>query len=164
MACDIASNGPVVFVLWGTPELADLARILHEVAGVERIYGAGKAVYVARIPQDADAPPAHVRRVLSQKMPAFVERFQSYHVVLEGDGFGATIKRSALVGLNLLCRGRKKVFIHARHEEILREAPVEKRAHLIGAFRTFLPLGLLTDRVRDRPWLDASDTARALAR
>jgi hypothetical protein len=62
-------------------------------------------------------------------MPGINSVCSSYHVVLEGDGFGAAIKRGILTGLFQLSWRRKTFFVHSSVSDVARNVgPDEQRA------------------------------------
>jgi hypothetical protein len=162
VACEIVSHGPVVFVLWGTPGVMDLARILRELSTVEPRFG--PVVFVGRVPPDAAPPEWEVRYVLDEKLPELLERCASSHLILEGEGLARTIQRSGLAGLTVVSRARKRIRIHARVEQVVRAVPLSQQSAVVAAFRRWLDLGLLSDCIADRPWLDPTRDMAQLCR
>lgn len=151
MACEIVNFERVVFVMWGKPEFADLARIHHELSRVESVHG--QVVFVARVPEDAPAPDAVVRKELSGRTGELIDRTLSYHVIMEGSGFANTVKRSVLSAIYMAKPSRKRLHVHSAYTDVLRAVPVQLRGEVARAFRAFFDRGLLSDRLADRPWL-----------
>ncbi|MGC4090136.1 MAG: hypothetical protein QM756_20085 [Polyangiaceae bacterium] len=142
MACEIISSGAAVFSVWGTTSREDLDRVFESMR-VARDAAGGPITYVTRVPADAPPPEASVRRHLDTLMPLATEYCSSYHVILEGAGFVAAVKRSVLVGLFQIRWRRGLFFIHASHSEVLPQlaAPARpeverllQRAHELGLF------------------------------
>jgi hypothetical protein len=75
-------------------------------------------MYITRVPVDQPAPSAEVRRYLDGLMPTFLELVSGYHVVMEGAGFAAAVKRAVLLGLFQLTWRRKTFFVHSSVDEI----------------------------------------------
>jgi hypothetical protein len=85
-------------------------------------------VYVTRVPVDAPAPDAKFRAHLEQQMPDLVKSCSTYHVVLEGEGFAAAMKRGVLTGMFQLSWRRKTFFVHAKVDEVASSVPLAQRA------------------------------------
>jgi len=129
MACDIISTRGALFALWGKPTVQDVDRVwaaLH-VAVEECGY---PVVYIARLPRNSPPPDAATRARLDELMPNIVSVCSSYHVVLEGDGFGAAVKRGILTGLFQLSWRRKTFFVHASVSEVARNVNPEQQQNL----------------------------------
>jgi len=138
MACDFISTQGAVFAVWGKPELADVDRVMAEVDAAAVACG-HPIVYVTRVPVDAPAPDAKVRAHLDQLMPSLLKACSTYHVVLEGEGFAAAMKRGILTGMFQLSWRRKTFFVHAKVTEVATSVPLEQRsavARLLDAART----------------------------
>jgi len=67
----------------------------------------------------------------------------SYHVVLEGDGFAAAMKRGVLTGLFQLSWRRKTFFVHAKASEVAGHVALEQRATLARLLEAARIRGLL---------------------
>src|SRR3954463_8588530 len=126
MACKLITTGGGVFALWGKPEIVDIDRVM---AGLEAAAAScgHPVVYVTRVPTNAPAPDANVRAYLERLMPRLVKACSTYHVVLEGDGFGAAMKRGILTGMFQLSWRRKTFFVHATVTEVASSVPLEQR-------------------------------------
>jgi hypothetical protein len=133
MACEIAVCRGAVFCLWGKPAKSDFDRLLRQLAESAKEFGA-PVIYVTRVPAEAPAPDAEVRKYLNSILPRFMESCSSYHVVLEGTGFGAAMKRAVVTGLMQLGFRRGSFFVHASASEVThhvrRENQPEARAIL----------------------------------
>jgi hypothetical protein len=77
---------------------------------------------------NAPAPDAQVRARLEQLLPSLVKACSTYHVVLEGDGFAAAMKRGVLTGMFQLSWRRKTFFVHAKVSEIASCVALEQQA------------------------------------
>src|SRR6187431_44127 len=126
MTCDLISTQGAVFAVWGTPEIADMDRVVIEAEAAAKSCG-HPVVYVTRVPVDAPAPDAQVRAHLERLMPTLLKSCSTYHVVLDGDGFGAAMKRGILTGMFQLTWRRKTFFVHAKVPEVASSVPLDKR-------------------------------------
>jgi len=129
MACELISTHGAVFALWGKPELADVERVMTEVTAAAAKCG-HPIVYVTRVPVDAPAPDAQFRAHLDQQMPILLKGCSTYHVVLEGEGFAAAMKRGILTGMFQLSWRRKTFFVHAKIGEVASSVALTQRADL----------------------------------
>ncbi len=145
MACELISTEGAVFALWGKPELADVERVKGEVEAAAAKCG-HPVVYVTRVPLNAPAPDAQVRAQLDKHMPTMLKSCSTYHVVLEGEGFAAAMKRGILTGMFQLSWRRKTFFVHAKVAEVASSVPLPQRADL----------SKLLDAAQRRGMLDAS--------
>jgi hypothetical protein len=128
MACVVLSTPGAVFALWGRPTTPDLERVLLAVQTAAEQCGHA-VVYVTRVPAESPPPDAAARTRLGELMPKLMKVCSTYHVVLEGDGFGAAVKRGILTGMFQLSWRRKTFFVHANVHEVARSvAPEEQRA------------------------------------
>jgi hypothetical protein len=141
MACEIATFGKVMFVLWGEPERQDFATIA---AQARALYDArGPFVFIARVPAGAEAPRDSIRQDVSRCMSFLFERCASYHGVLEGTGFKTSAKRAVVATLLLMMRQRHKLYVHATVAEAASAVHPELRGDVEAALRWFEPRGLL---------------------
>jgi hypothetical protein len=85
------------------------------------------------------------RARLDELMPGIVSVCSSYHVVLEGDGFAAAIKRGVLIGLFQLGWRRKTFFVHASVEEVARCVSPDERRLVSAILELAATRGLLSD-------------------
>ena len=86
-------------------------------------------VYITRVPVNAPPPDAAARARLDVLMPGILSVCSSYHVVLEGDGFGVAVKRGILTGMFQLSWRRKTFYVHASVSDIARYVgPEQQRA------------------------------------
>jgi hypothetical protein len=123
VACEIISTDGAVFALWGKPTAQDMDRVRAALQLAADDCG-HPVVYITRVPRNAPPPDGAARARLNELMPGIVSVCSSYHVVLEGDGFAAAIKRGILTGLFQLSWRRKTFFVHASVSEV---------AHNVGA-------------------------------
>ena len=68
MACEAISSGRAVLIVWGTPEMADVGKILGAVDAVVKAHGT-PVTYVTRVPRDAEPPYGAVRKAINAAMP-----------------------------------------------------------------------------------------------
>lgn len=138
MACELITTPGAVFALWGEPDVQDLDKV--RVALDAAVASCGHpVVYVTRVPVDAPAPNAQFRAKLDQMMPTLLKACSTYHVVLEGEGFAAAMKRGVLTGMFQLSWRRKTFFVHAKATEVAGSVGLEQRAavsKLLDAART----------------------------
>ncbi|MDF3065642.1 MAG: hypothetical protein K0R38_1243 [Polyangiaceae bacterium] len=117
MACQIVTTRGAVFVVWGRPSPADMNEVLAAVEAAAASCG-HPVLYVTRVPVSAPPPDASARARLDEVMPSLVKACSTYHVVLEGEGFSAAVKRGILTGLFQLSWRRKTFFVHADSAEV----------------------------------------------
>ena len=143
MACQIVSTRGAVFALWGEAKPADIDQVL---AALQRaVAECGHPVlYVTRLPVNAPPPDAAARAHLDRLMPNIATLCSTYHVVLEGEGFGAAIKRGVLIGLFQLGWRRKMFFVHATVEQVVASVTPDVRRALDNLLIATRAQGLLT--------------------
>lgn len=143
MACETIEQEGLFLAVWGRPTKDDFDRILTGIRqAVERT---GKPViYVARVPHGAPPPDGEVRRYIAQIMPEVLASCSTFHVVLEGDGFVAALKRGVMLSIFQICKQRGTLFVHSRCEEVFKYIDDQKQQ----------PLRQLLQRARDRGMLD----------
>jgi hypothetical protein len=127
MVCKIIDCSGAVFAVWGKPSKEDIDRVHEQLErGLART--GQPVVFVTRVPSDAPPPDEEVRKYLSASIGSMMRTYSSYHVILEGTGFLAAIKRGALTSL-LQPIWKKKVFhVHATANEVLRALSGDERA------------------------------------
>ena len=153
MTCEIVGTERALFVTWGTPQIEDFERIVEQV----RLHSGGNKAsvfYVTRVPCEAPAPDGEVRHQLNRRLPTIVEYCMSYHVILEGDGFAAAMKRGVLLSLFQLTQKRGMFYVHATLDAFKKKVPVEwrdevNRLLVLAAHRDMLEGRIASDRVRD---------------
>jgi hypothetical protein len=122
--------GPVFFVRWAMPRLADVPRVAAEFNRAYEKVGES-LVYVAIVPEDSPPPDEATRKSMTSGANNVLDRCVSMHLVLEGEGFRHAILRNVVAGMVLLGGRREKLSIsrtidHAL-DEALRRAPAEKK-------------------------------------
>ncbi len=117
MACEIVSTSGGVFALWGLPTRDDVDLVAGALREAANACG-HPVVYVTRVPPSAPVPDRDTRHHLEAVMPTVAPCFSSYHVVLEGVGFAAALKRGILNSLFQLIWRQKTFFVHASVDQI----------------------------------------------
>lgn len=145
MACELITTPGAVFALWGAPEVADVEKVRSAVEAAAATCG-HPIVYVTRVPVDAPAPNAQVREKLDQMLPGLLQAFSTYHVVLEGEGFAAAMKRGVLTGMFQLSWRRKTFFVHAKITEVAGNVPFDQRPAVTTLLETARAKGMLGAR------------------
>jgi hypothetical protein len=143
MAAEFINGDGVVFCVWGVPERNDFDQLRQELL-TSYAKVAGGVVYVARVPADAPAPDAPVRSYLNAMIPSFVPLFCSCHVVLEGSGFMAAMKRGVLVSLFNIGKQRNMYFVHSSTADVEWKVPVNRQAALRRVLTKAEATGLLS--------------------
>jgi len=117
MACEVIVSSGAVFALWGKPTKDDVDHVRDELKRAAARAG-HPVVYVTRVPTDAPAPDDEVRKHLSANIGTMILSCSSYHVIMEGTGFLAAIKRGALTSLLQPIWKKKKFYVHAHPGEV----------------------------------------------
>ena len=143
MACEFINGDGVVFCVWGTPTKNDMDQILQNLR-TSAAKVSGPAVYVARVPSDAPAPDARARAHLNALMPEIAPLFQSCHIVLEGDGFMAAMKRGVLVSLFQIGKRRSIYYVHSNVNDILPKISPDRLPAARSVLRRAQSSGLLS--------------------
>jgi hypothetical protein len=148
MACEIISSKGALFALWGRPAPEDMDRVWAALQAAADACG-HPVVYVTRVPVSAPPPDAATRARLDKLMPGIVTVCSSYHVVLEGDGFGAAVKRGILTGMFQLSWRRKTFFVHATVNEVAPNVGSEQRRAVAKILELAASRGLLSGPASD---------------
>jgi hypothetical protein len=143
MAVNIVSGKGCVFSVWGKPKKSDMDLIEKELREAALVSG-GPVTYITRVPVDAPAPDPDVRRHLDSLMPKIVESCSTYHVVLEGKGFVAAVKRAVLNSLFQIRWKRGVFFVHASATEVAHAVPSARMAEVKAVIERARVVGLLT--------------------
>lgn len=129
MACEIVSTSGGVFALWGQPTRDDVDRVAVSLKEAAAARGR-PVIYVTRLPPSAPIPDRDTRHYIEAVMPTVARCFSSYHVVLEGVGFAAALKRGILNSLFQLVWRQKTFFVHASVDQISSSIAPEVQADL----------------------------------
>jgi len=115
-----------IYVLrWGkTPEIGDVDRYAAEVMAAREHQGQ-PLVGLIIMPKDSLAPDGAFRKAQAARLPDIMSNLKYAICVFEGEGFMASLKRSALVGILLLSPRRFPVHVRASVEEALLTNPPE---------------------------------------
>jgi hypothetical protein len=131
-----------VLSVWGKPEKSDMTHVIAEVSRAAHLYGS-PIVYVTRVPTNAPPPDANVRREIQASLPTLMKSCSSYHVILEGSGFLAALKRGVLTGILQPVWKVRVFFVHASASNILNSIGEEDRANVAGLLEQAGRRGLL---------------------
>lgn len=143
MTCEIISGTGVVFSVWGRPSPADMDGVVEAMRAGRESSGA-PITYITRVPIDAPAPEPDVRRYLDSLMPLVVDNCSTYHVILEGHGFLAAMKRSVLVGVFQIRWRNGTFFVHADASEVASKVSPDRRAAVDALLARARQQGLLS--------------------
>lgn len=135
-------------MLWGKPTVTDVDRVWSAMQVAAHECGQ-PIVYITRVPRNAPPPEAAARTRLDQLVPRIMSVCSTYHVVLEGDGFGAAIKRGILTGLFQLRWRLKTFFVHASVNEVARNVGREQQEAVSSILELAATRGLLSGLAPD---------------
>jgi hypothetical protein len=149
MACRRLLVDRVLAVAWRSPELEDIERI------TDLLYDASKRqsrklLYLSVIGPKA-LPQGAVRDALVDFYRQVLSYCDSMHVVIEGNEFESSIKRSVIANVLLVVQGRGRIFIENSLERARAVAPLEVRAELDRAVREANAQQLFEYARRDPP-------------
>ena len=142
MAYSVLIGTGVAYCVWGRPSTKDVDEVLYQVRKAATVFGR-PLIYITRIPVDAPAPDTEVRNYINSIMPEITEHCSSYHVVLEGTGFAAALKRGVLVGLFQVGRRRNLFHVHASATDVFRHVAPDCESSVRHLFARADALGLL---------------------
>lgn len=143
MACEILSTPGAVFALWGKPTMADFDHVKAALQVAADKHGE-PVVYITRVPVKAPPPDSAARARLDELMPSIMGLCSSYHVVLEGEGFGAALKRGILTGMFQLNWRCKTFYVHANVHEVVGSVSPEHGAAVAKILEAARHRGLLS--------------------
>jgi hypothetical protein len=143
MASEFVAGEGVVYCVWGKPAKADVDLVVEHLRA-ESKKSASPVVYITRVPADAPAPDAQVRTYLNSLMPTITSFCSTYHVVLEGSGFTAAMKRGVLVSLFQISKRRSMFFVHSSTAEVSTKVAPEKQVAVHRMLRRAEAAGLLS--------------------
>jgi hypothetical protein len=154
MACEIITGTRCLFSVWGVPVKTDVDRLLEQLRIAAHAAG-GPVAYITRVPVDAPPPNAEVRKYLDTAMPTIVSLCSTYHVVLEGAGFVAAVKRAVLVSLFQVRWRNGTFFVHASAGEVLKAVPTADRPNVEALLQRAQLKGLLSG-MPEKSWVEAT--------
>jgi len=125
--------GRVLCVAWRSPEQEDLVAVIDELRQESaRLHR--KLLYLSVIGPKA-LPQGAVREALVGFYRDILASCDSMHIVLDGNEFELSIKRSVIANVLLVVQGRGRVFIENTLERVREVAPAEVRGELGEAMR-----------------------------
>jgi hypothetical protein len=125
--------GRVLAVAWRTPEPDDLFAVTDELRRAENALGQ-KLLYLSVIGGKA-LPQGTVRDDLVGFYRDVLSHCDSMHVVIEGNEFEMSIKRSVIANVLLVVQTRGRVFIEPSLEHVRAASPIQVRGELTDAMR-----------------------------
>lgn len=148
VTCRIIRTTGAVFCIWGTPEPGDVTRVIDELEKAVEAFGE-PVVYITRVPENAPAPDAAVRKELDRVMTRITQLCSSYHVGMEGSGFIAAMKRGVLTSLLQPIWRRRMFYVHPTCGDALEVLEGAQRAHASELLAAARRMGLLTRSLED---------------
>ncbi len=132
-----------MFSVWGEPCIKDID---NGMLCLETVYEKSRVpvTYITRVPASAPAPDSKVRQYLYSKMPIVTQMCASYHVVLEGAGFLAAMKRGVLVSIFQISHRRNTFYVHSTVDDVIDKVAPERRAAVRSVLRRAASQGLLS--------------------
>jgi hypothetical protein len=125
--------GRVLAVAWRSPEHEDLVGVIDDLRQSERTLGR-RLLYLSVIGPRA-LPQGTVRDELVGFYRDVLAHCDSMHVVIEGNEFELSIKRSVIANVLLVVQARGRVFIENSLEHIKATSPVPLRGDLSAAIK-----------------------------
>ncbi len=125
--------GRVLCVAWRSPEQEDLVAVIDELRQ-ERARLGRKLLYLSVIGPKS-LPEGKVRDALVGFYRDILASCDSMHIVLEGNEFELSIKRSVIANVLLVVQGRGRVFIENTLDRVRDVSPADVRTELSEAMR-----------------------------
>jgi len=125
--------GRVLAVAWRTPETDDLRAVTDELRRAEQAQG-HKLLYLSVIGGKA-LPQGTVRDDLVGFYRDVLSHCDSMHVVIEGNEFEMSIKRSVIANVLLVVQTRGRVFIEPSLEHVRAASPIHVRGELTDGMK-----------------------------
>jgi hypothetical protein len=125
--------GRVLVVAWRSPEHEDLAAVIDELRATNARLGR-KLLYLSVIGPKA-LPQGTVRDALVGFYRDILSSCDSMHIVIEGNEFEMSIKRSVIANVLLVVHGRGRIFIENTLERVRAVSPIDLRGELGDATR-----------------------------
>jgi len=133
MACRRLLVDRVLVVAWRQPEIEDLESVTDQLYDASTRQ-ARKLLYLSVIGPKA-LPQGAVRDALVDFYRNVLSFCDSMHVVIEGNEFEMSIKRSVIANVLLVIQGRGRIFIENSLERVKAVAPIDVRGELDRAMR-----------------------------
>jgi hypothetical protein len=126
--------GRVLVVAWRQPEQEDLDTVIDDLRATSARMRR-KLLYLSVIGPKA-LPLGTVRDSLVGFYREVLNSCDSMHVVIEGNEFEMSIKRSVIANVLLVVQGRGRIFIENTLDRVRMASPYEVRSELADATRT----------------------------
>jgi hypothetical protein len=126
--------GRVLTVAWRSPEQEDLVAVVDDLRRESTRLGR-KLLYLSVIGPKS-LPQGAVRDALVGFYRDILSCCESMHIVLEGNEFEMSIKRSVIANVLLVVQGRGRIFIENTLERVKAVSPIGVRGELDEATRT----------------------------
>jgi hypothetical protein len=133
MACRRLLVDRVLVVAWRQPEMEDLESVTDQLYDASTRQ-ARKLLYLSVIGPKA-LPQGAVRDALVDFYRNVLSFCDSMHVVIEGNEFEMSIKRSVIANVLLVVQGRGRIFIENSLERVKAVAPIDVRGEIDRAIR-----------------------------
>lgn len=140
--------GRVLTVAWRAPEHEDLISVVDELRREEAKLGQ-KLLYLSVIGPKS-LPQGSVRDALVNFYRDVLTSCDSMHVVIEGNEFEMSIKRSVIANVLLVVQSRGRVFIENSLEHVKAASPIQVRGELTTAMKAAADVHLF-DFARSEP-------------
>jgi hypothetical protein len=125
--------GRVLVVAWRQPEHEDLVAVVDDLREHSARLGR-RLLYLSVIGPKA-LPMGTVRDALVGFYRDVLGACDSMHVVIEGNEFEMSIKRSVIANVLLVVQGRGRIFIENTLERVRAASPIDVRSELAEATR-----------------------------
>ena len=125
--------GRVLVVAWRAPEHEDLVAVIDDLREANMRLGR-KLLYLSVIGPKA-LPQGTVRDELVGFYREILASCDSVHIVIEGNEFEMSIKRSVIANVLLVVQGRGRIFIENTLDRVRAAAPHSVRGELEDATR-----------------------------
>src|SRR5580704_5188922 len=125
--------GRVLAVAWRSPEQEDLVAVVDDLRRESTRLGR-KLLYLSVIGPKS-LPQGAVRDALVGFYRDILSCCESMHVVIEGNEFEMSIKRSVIANVLLVVQARGRVFIENSLEHVRAASPVHLRGEITDAMR-----------------------------
>jgi hypothetical protein len=124
-------EGRVLVSAWKTPELEDIREIAAEMAAAS-VRLAQKLLYLSVI-GPTSIPRGDIRDELVGFYQSMLAHAESMHIVIEGNEFQQSIKRSVIANVLLVVPSRGRVFIENSIQGVIAASPAGARVELAKA-------------------------------